>query len=272
LPTQPDSVARYRAAFAERNLVAELEALVARAWPPLTILDLDGWQLRSAGGLTWRANSAWPRAAGGRLSLSERLRQAEAFYRQGSTDPAVQLGPTTQPPGLERALLDRGYRVSGVVEMRTRRADVLAELEDGADVELVPVTSWLPAWQRATGASDHHATMAARMLERAVPPAAYAVLAEGSEVAVARGVVDGGWLGIDLLAGAGGLRTAAAGRSLVAALGRWAERFGVERAHAELTDTSAPLLAEAGFRRAYALRFLTLPRALVPRASDGGAP
>jgi N-acetylglutamate synthase len=267
----PDSVQRYRAAFAQRDLVSEVEALRARAWPPLTILDLDGWQLRSAGGLTRRANSAWPRAAGPRLPLEARIAQMEAFYLQGTTDPLVQLLPGAAPAGLAAALRARGYLASPPVEVRTRRADLLVDLAAPDDVVLTDdLDGWLQRWARATGADGRAADMAGRMLARVAPPQALAVLAAGSEVAVARGVLDGGWLGLDLLAASPGLAHQGAGHALLAALGRWGARGGAQRAHLE-ADPADPvavaLQTAAGFRRAYTFTYLAQPQALVPRAA-----
>jgi N-acetylglutamate synthase len=262
----PDSVARYRAAFAERDLVAEIEALAARAWPPLTLLDVDGWQLRSAGGLSRRANSAWPRAEGTRLDLDQRLAQVEAFYRQARLDPSVQLSPSTRPRDLESALRARGYTPTPLVEVRTRRADVLGDL--GPPAVLLPVEGWLERWVTAAGASSHQRRMAERMLDRTRPEAAYAVVAADGEVAVARGVVDGGWLGLDLLAATAPLTNPAAGAALAAALGHWGATRGAERAWLEVDedDPAGKALTRAlGFRRAFAYRYLVKPLALARR-------
>lgn len=263
-----NSVARYRAAFERRNLVAELEALQARAWPPLTLLELDGWQLRSSGGLTLRANSVWPRAEGGRLSMDDRVRQVESFYRQGGAAPAIQVSPSARPTDLPDVLRRRGYRASEPIEVRTRRIDRLADLGAGTGaggeganvVRLVALEDWLTVWGRAAGKNEHDEAMAQRILERVTAPSAYALVSAGRDVAVARGVVDGGWLGLDLLAATGALRSSAAGGALLGALGGWALRRGAERAHVEVGDEiSAALTAGAGFRRAYELRYFIKP-------------
>jgi N-acetylglutamate synthase len=273
MPPGTDSVARYRAAFAQRNMVSEIEALAARALPPLTILDLDGWQLRSAGGLTRRANSVWPRSVGSRLSMDDRLRQAEAFYVQGGIDPAVQLSPSARPDGLEAALAARGYRPTPAVDVLTRRLDRLAALravDATADpgVELLDRESWLPLWTHAAGAHERHLAMATRMLERTVPPAVYAVAADDGQVAVARGVLDAGWLRVDLLAATPGARRRGTGTALLRALSGWALDGGGAQAHVEVSqsdDAALALTAAGGFRRAYRYRFRVLPKALASR-------
>lgn len=289
MPSRTDSVARYRAAFAQRNLVQELEALTARAWPPLTLLDLDGWQLRSAGGLTLQANSAWPRTEGARLGLDARLAQVEAFYGKGDTPPAVQVSPSARPGGLDAALRGRGWLPTATVQVATRPVEWLVALDrrpnghrmdDAAPAEpagespahaasvgreraaLIDAGAGTAAWAQATNAPARHVELAARILERVQPPSAFAVWADGDAVAVARGVVDGGWLGIDRLAASGRMRTPAVGGALLAALAGWALGRGAAHAYVAVAGDDAAaraLTADVGFRRAYTHRYLVLP-------------
>ena len=52
--------------------VRELEELAANAWPAGEVEELDGWRLRFNAGVTRRANSVWPNAAGDCLPLAEK--------------------------------------------------------------------------------------------------------------------------------------------------------------------------------------------------------
>ena len=54
-----------------------IETLAANAWPPERSVILDGWRLRSAGGITRRANSVWPNADTGTASLEDKLAAVE---------------------------------------------------------------------------------------------------------------------------------------------------------------------------------------------------
>ena len=57
-----------------------IETLAANAWPPEQTVVVDGWRLRSAGGVTRRANSVWPNADTGAAGLEEKLAAVENHY------------------------------------------------------------------------------------------------------------------------------------------------------------------------------------------------
>lgn len=264
---------RYRDAFAHRDLVHELEALIGRAWPALTVLDVDGWRLRSARGFTRLVNSVWPYHSRDGLALSERIDRVERVYTQRGQQPCFWLSPSASPRGLDRALADRGYEATPPVEVRTSRLDHLAALDtvDPA-VHLLsePAPRWLDAWARLADASSDDAETAALLLARVPAEQAFAVLGGGDgrdggpdgPVAVARGVLHGGWLGLDYLAAAGDAHLESAGHALVGGLARWAASRGGERAYCQLpsADPAARALTRGmRFQRAYTYRFRVHP-------------
>lgn len=265
---RPDTVRDYRDAFTQRDLVHELDALAVRAWPALTVLDLDGWRLRTARGFTTQANSVWPRAFGDRLDLATKLRNVERHYWSRGLPARFQVSPAAAPKGLDRVLAERGYVRSEAVEVRT------AVLEDwpGIDrspraaLELLaePTERWLAAWaraapRRADGDLADLADLAARILARVPAPSVYALAHVGGEdVAVARGVLDGGWLGLADVATVDGHRRKGIADALLVALGRWAADRGAQQAWlaVEASNTAAvALYRERGFQRAYTYRY-----------------
>jgi N-acetylglutamate synthase len=220
------SLQRYRDVFAERDLVRELEEIADRAYPALTVLELDGWRLRAARGLPLRLNAAWPRAAGERLDLDRRIDAATRFYHRRGQPAAALITPSVQPRGLDRALAERGW---ARVEPRTVQSapiDSLAASRQAAGVQLSgePVSPWQPAW--------------ASVLDRVRVPTVYAFVEERGRLSAARGVLDGGWLGVlDI--------TGSRASLLVAALARWGAGRGAERVY---VDAAAPV---PGLRTAY---------------------
>jgi N-acetylglutamate synthase len=262
-----DTVRAYRDAFTERDRVYELEGLAARAWPPLTILDLDGWQIRTSRGLTRRGNSVWPRACGDRLDFDKKLANVERYYAFRELPPTFQLGPTAEPKGLDRALADRGYRRSEPVEVRVARVDDIASRSrDAAGVLLFdePGDRWLDAWARAGGHDPDTSALALRMLARVPAPSKYALLhVEGADIAVGRGVLDGGWLGVAELTAARGWLERATGRILLAALCDWAAGEGAEQAWLAAAAGNVPmglLSRDLGFRRVYTYHYRSQTR------------
>lgn len=278
---------RYRDAFAHRDLVHELEALIGRAWPALTVLDVDGWRLRSARGFTRLVNSVWPYHSRDGLGLTERIDRVERVYTERGQQPCFWLSPSASPRGLDRALAERGYPATPPVEVRTARLDHLAALEvaDTTTAALLsePSPPWLDAWARVAHASDEDAETAALLLARVDAEQAFAVLGSGEKnkgggadgnLAVARGVLHGGWLGIDYLAAAGDAHLESAGHALIGGLARWAAARGGERAYCQLdsADHAARGLTRGmRFQRAYTYRFRVHPLP-PPRRASGQRP
>jgi N-acetylglutamate synthase len=262
---RPDTVRAYRDAFAERDRVYELDGLVARAWPALTVLDLDGWRVRTSAGFTRRANSVWPRAFGQRLDLDTKLDNVERHYGARGLPTAFHVSPAAQPKTLDRALARRGYRLSGDIEVCTARLDDLprAEPSPSSGVALLdqPGPRWLETWARQSPQPPGAAELAGRILARVPAPSAYAVLhVDGREVAVARGILDGGWLGLDDVATAPSMRRRGAASLLLAVLVSWAARSGAEQAWVAVEAGNAPAVAlcrALGLRRAYTYRYRT---------------
>jgi N-acetylglutamate synthase len=187
-----DTVRAYRDAFAERDRIYELDTLGARAWPALTVLDLDGWRLRTSGGFTRRANSVWPRAFGDRLDLATKLANVERHYAARGLPTVFQVGPAAQPKGLDRALAARGYRASAPVEVRTAR---LADLPGAAGPPPARVTlagelspCWLETWAWAGARPPEAVDVARRILTRVAAPGGVA----GGAAAGGGGGLEGG--------------------------------------------------------------------------------
>lgn len=261
---RPPAAQRYRAAFAQRELVDELEALIDRANPPLSTLAIDGWRLRTARGFTQTANSVWPHATRGRLSLSARLRQVERFYATHRLPPRFQVSPSAEPADLDRVLAAAGYTATPAIEVRTARIDRLVDLEPAGAVSVIAEQEprWLAAWVRLAGQPPAMMDMATTLLRRVRADQAFAVLEHADDVAIARGVSYGGWLGVDYLVAAPAWRSPTTGHALLGALGRWAAAGGAERAYCcvDTADESMRLLVDgSGWRRAYHYRFRVHP-------------
>jgi GNAT superfamily N-acetyltransferase len=86
-----------------------MERAHVHAWPALRTARVDGWLWRSSGGGSQRANSVSTiDFAGTRLETA--LAAAEALYRAQKAPARFQTYDQSSPPGLEDALLNRGYQ------------------------------------------------------------------------------------------------------------------------------------------------------------------
>ena len=89
--------------------VREVEVVAAEALPAAEVEELGGWRLRYTRGVTRRANSVWPNAQKGPLSLEERLEAVEAFYAARGLPARFQVTPAALPENLDEVLAARGY-------------------------------------------------------------------------------------------------------------------------------------------------------------------
>ena len=206
------------------------------------------WRVRTSGGFTRRANSVWPHAFGQRLDLDTKLANVERHYASCGLPAVFQVGPAAQPKTLDRALAQRDYRLSGDVEVRTARLSDLAgaDIPPSSGVGLLdqPAPRWLEAWARASGHRPGAPELAARILARVRAPSAYALLrVGGDDIAVARGILDGGWLGVDDVVTAPAMRRRGAARLLLAALVSWGARRGAEQAWVAVAADNEPAIA-----------------------------
>lgn len=84
-----------------------LEEYTCRTWPTLETLELDGWLLRFANGVTGRANAVYPLYPSKR-DVSEKIGHVEQHYHQRGLRPMFKL---TEPlhKTLDAMLDQRGY-------------------------------------------------------------------------------------------------------------------------------------------------------------------
>jgi N-acetylglutamate synthase len=256
-------------------LVAALEERAFAAWPAEEVKLLDGWRLRHTRGVTRRANSVWTsgdvreQPLSPLRSLSDRLAEVEAFYRDRGQPAMYQLSPVAAPVGLDEVLAARGYEIEAPVEVQV--ADV-APLVDrhrplaGVRTEVtgVPSARWFEVSAlrgRFAAVADVYRGLLGRLGDRAVY-----VLAEqrGVPAAVGLGVIDRDWMGIFAMSTLPerrrmGLGTTVLGTLAGAAAQRRAARLYLQ---VEVENTAArQLYAGAGFRAAYRYHYRIAPRA-----------
>jgi GNAT superfamily N-acetyltransferase len=228
-----------------------LERVAADAWPALDQVEVDGWRLRASAGVTRRANSALP------LSDALPVDAVVDFYRSRGLPPVVQVSD----PRTDAALAARGWTADVEVDVLTgpvptgpSAAQVLAE----------PDPSWLDAWWQVDGrGGPAELEVARRMLARIAAPAGCArVVQDGQVVAVGRGVVQEGWLGVFSMGVLPSHRRRGLGRQVLQALGTWGAERGATSAYLQVfrgNDVARTLYASAGFATAHAYHYRSLP-------------
>jgi ribosomal protein S18 acetylase RimI-like enzyme len=240
-----------------------IETLAANAWPPEHSVAVGGWRLRSAGGITRRANSVWPNADTGGVGLEAKLAAVEQHYARLGLPSIFQICAAAQPPDLDATLAARGYSANSHTSVQT--AAVRDLLEKLPPLRLFPhfeievseeyYDDWFALYCHSEGVSGHAASTRRGILQRIEPAHGFALLrVHGEPAAVGLGVVEQGWIGIFCMATLPAYRRQGAASALLRTLAIWGQLYGAGRAYLQVMQNNPEaqeLYAKAGFATAY---------------------
>jgi N-acetylglutamate synthase len=170
-----------------------LEAVAAECLRPAETYSLGGWLLRADSGFTRRANSVLPLRQPG-LPLDEMLGRAHGWYARRGLPLRIQV-PVESRRLLDAELGERGWPPDERTHLYAARLDVLtAPTADGPPVTVSaqPDDGWLATYRGGAGLE----APARNLLTRHVHVGFASVRVGGRTVAVGRGTVDQGWLGV----------------------------------------------------------------------------
>lgn len=214
-----------------------LEAVAARGLRPAENEQVGGWLLRADGGFTHRANSVLPLHAPG-VPLDEALGRAAGWYAERGLPLQLQV-PTEARRLLDAELGERHWPVDMPTQVLVRRLDGLAG-EAGHDVRFaaVPDDGWLALYRGGRGLAPN----ARALLARHDQVAFASLYLDGTTVAVARGAVDDGWLGLMALEVDPGYRRQGLATAVVRALAGWGVEQGAVRSYLQVAADNVPAL------------------------------
>ena len=89
-------------------MILKLEEIALNAWPALETIQLDGWVIRYAHGVTKRSNSVNPIYESVQ-NINEKIDFCEKFYRSKAIPVCFKITEIAQPSGLDEMLDARGY-------------------------------------------------------------------------------------------------------------------------------------------------------------------
>lgn len=220
------------------------------AWPALESSTVDGWVLRSAGGVTQRANSIWPAAETTNEAAS--LRHAEDWYAQHRQPVIFQLTHRPENAALELFLDGRGYsRQSETIVMTAESSLARSPAPSGTSVTLTDTASgeWLDLWWSVDGrGGDAEKQVAQAILSGAPSLYATARNSAGDVVGTGRLSLVDGWGGIYGMATHPDFRRQGVAGAVLAALLEHASAVGVTNMW--LMVTNANTGAQELYRRA----------------------
>ena len=233
-----------------------VEEASLNAWPALEQILFDGWILRFSQGYTKRANSINPLYPSLDLDIEGKIDACERLYASHELPAIFRLTPFASPPGLDRVLERRGYRLIDLTLVLyldltswERQPVHSAELqEEGLD-------GWLDIFCRFRG-SPPNAHQTHRAILQALPSGRvlHSLLVEGRVVACGLGVLEGDYFGLFDLITDPQSRRQGHGTQLVSSMLAWARSKGARHAYLQVMITNAParrLYTKFGFQEAY---------------------
>jgi ribosomal protein S18 acetylase RimI-like enzyme len=251
-----DQVHRLREVPPGRAAILALEAVAARGWPAPETTGLGDWLLRAGEGWTRRANSALLLGDPG-MPMPEAFERVTAWYRERGLVPRLAVPLPAMAPA-DHVATGLGWAV-----------DVEADVLTG------PVADGPPD-PRVGLSPEPDAEWADVYRAKAMPPVGTRILAApdtvafgsirdgGVTVAIGRGVVLDGWLGITSMEVRPEHRRRGLGDRMLRALLAWGAGHGATRCYLQTESTNQPALAfyrSRGFTRhhRYRNRFITEP-------------
>lgn len=221
-----------------------LEAVTARGWRPAETAELGGWLLRANAGFTHRANSVLPVRPPG-MPVGTALERAGAWYAERGLPLCLQV-PVEARRLLDADLGERGFLAGPTAEVWVRRLGLDdASTPDGGPevlVESAPSPGW---WATFRGGTVTEASSAG-VLTRHDQVGFARIELDGRTVAVGRGSVDDGWLGVTEIEVLEPYRRRGLAARLVLALHHWGVARGASRAYLQVLADNHPA------RRVYA--------------------
>ncbi len=215
---------------------ATLERIAALGWPGQEQERLGDWLLRASGGFTGRGNSVLPLGEVGR-PLGEAVEAVIAWYRERGLPPTAQV-PLPLRTDVDDELDRRGWRAFNRTHVLTGRVELLMQSSGGqptSPVQLEPTPS--PAWlggyhyrgaELPAGAAD--------VLALGANPVFASIEVGGAVVAVGRGIVDEGWLGVTAVTVDEAYRRRGLGSAIMTGLAAWG---AVQGAHSSYLQVAA---------------------------------
>ena len=232
-----------------------IEDASLRAWPALESEVLDGWELRSAGGFTKRANSVQPFSSSTR-SISEKVEECEAWYEARGMPAIFRLTPFADPE-LDSLLDQWAYEIIEPTDVLFLRLP--ASMTRVPDVELIELElqDWLQSYGALRGVSRRSLPSMRAILEACRQDrfrGALCSIRSSEQVGCGLAVADQELVGLFDLVTAQRHRRRGYGAALVAGLLDWGLAQGASYAYLQVARSNTPawgLYRHLGFAPAY---------------------
>ena len=241
----------------------ELEEIASRGWLGLESPWLGRWLLRASEGFTGRGNSVLPLGNPGR-PLDDALAEVTQWYGERGLPGRFQM-PLPVMYLLDEGLAARGWRAYDLTHVMTGSASALREL--------VPARNDLPPVEYSDSVSDDWMTLY-HYRGRELPPIAHRVLGAadhpvfasvrdgGRVIAIVRGALAGGWLGVTALEVLPSARRRGLGSHVMRGLAEWAADHGARSIYLQVdtaNEVAVSFYDRLGFYRHHQYQYRLAP-------------
>ncbi len=243
-----------------------IENIAMNAWPAETIEPLDGWRLRQHPAPSRRVNSVWPNESGGEILLKRKLEQVEDFYSKYNQPARYQVCPANLPEGLDDVLEARRYWVDAPTQVQITDIETgLQKSVPKTEYDVVLSETLTPEYLDTYGTAGTYPKEKLKdtedALRRVTRCTIYGIIyLDGQGVAVGRGVMDSGWMGIFGMATREEHRRKGLATAVLHAMLKWAKENGVKNLYLQVEESNPGALAvyqRLGFEKLYGYHYRT---------------
>ena len=244
------------------DLVWRVEETCLNAWPALRQVLYGGWVLRFSGGLTRRANSANPLAAGG-LDAHTLIASCEALYRYQRLPTIFRL-PSIIDSTIDARLAAHGYTSEGLSLVLHGDLDTVPAARD-PDVQLLerPTPQWFAAMAQLQRHTKKEASLYRQVVGCLAIPAAFAIRSDERGIAaLAYGAIHDGRICYESVVTDPSRQRRGYARRVIGSLAAWAADQGARNACLEVEAANAParaLYEALGFEELYRYHYRRAP-------------
>jgi ribosomal protein S18 acetylase RimI-like enzyme len=236
-------------------MILKLEEISLNAWPALETIQLDGWVIRYANGVTKRSNSVNP-IYESTLDLAKKIDFCEKFYRSKAIPVCFKITDIAQPSGLDDILEDRGYAHKFDVLIQTMDIGKLTGNID-KNIHLLEETDdrWLDHYIQMNGSKPTDKPVYKQIIDTILLPKCLFLLTINEVViGCGLGVVEEKFIGLFDIVIDPQYRNQGFGKLLVGNILKWGKSKGAERAYLQVLADNAPairLYEKVGFKEEY---------------------
>jgi ribosomal protein S18 acetylase RimI-like enzyme len=236
------------------DLVRAIEEMTLNAMPALETRFVRGWAIRTAEGVTGRANSASALAPDA-APIEEVVPEILARYRAAGVTPRVRITPLAAE-GTAGWLAGAGWTQE--VPVLTKVADVPADCAADSEVSLNGISDL--AWRRAYALNagrfgPAELDVLGRMHRAISAPVAFARLVEDGEIAaIGLATAERGWMSLHEIGVSPKARRGGRAQRILSTLFAWGRQQGATRVWLQVAADNAPaipLYERLGFTTAY---------------------